>query len=193
MEALFFGLGGYAKAGKDALADALVEYEDFNKQFMSAALRQSLITLNPWVTQRQEFVAAQRYAEHERIAGSYEASKENPEVRRLLQVMGTEVGRQMFGEDVWVDWLRQKVFELREAGTSVVVTGIRYKNELDWVREELGMTVWVERPGIEPVNEHSSDNTLGPEDFDITVMNDGSLSDLADAGSKLVRDVRWSG
>ena len=191
MDALFFGLGGYAFAGKDALADALVEYEEFNKQFMSAALRQSLITLNPWVSGADGLMY--RYADYEKIVGSYEESKKNPEVRRLLQVMGTEVGRAMFGEDVWVDWLRQVVHDLREKGTSVVVTGIRYKNELEWVRSELGVAVWVERPGFSPVNEHSSDNTLGPEDFDITVMNDGSLVDLAEAGSALVRNVRWSG
>lgn len=187
---LFLGVGGYSFAGKDSFADALVEYDEFDKQFMSAALRQSLITLNPWV--QGEDGLMYRYAEYEKFVGSYEESKKNEEVRRLLQTMGTEVGRQMFGENVWVDYLRPVVEDRRGQGISVVVTGIRYHNELSWVRED-GVTVWVDRPGFAPVNEHSSDNTLCAADFDIIVQNDGSLADLAESASALVRNVRWSG
>jgi hypothetical protein len=189
MEALLIGLGGYAFAGKDAFADALVEYEEFNKLFMSSVLRDALHTLNPWVQGEDQWWY--RYAEYEASVGSYEESKKNEEVRRLLQVMGTEVGRKMFGLDVWIDLLAGRVASLREAGFSVAVTGIRYPNELEWVRDNGGNAVWIDRPGTAPVNEHSSDNTLGPEDFDLTVMNDGTLGDLADSASTLVRAMRW--
>ena len=40
--------------------------------------------------------------------GYTEAKAEFPEVRRLLQVFGTEVGRDLFGENVWVDIMKRE-------------------------------------------------------------------------------------
>jgi hypothetical protein len=185
---LFIGIGGYATSGKDALADVLVELHHFNKQFTSSALRQAMLTLNPWV--QGEDHQWHRYADYEELAGSYEAAKTHPEVRRLLQVIGVDIGRLMFGVNVCVDWLRPVVAGLMAQGTSVVVTGIRYPDELEWVRSAGGTAVWVGRPGVGPVNGHSSDNTLGPEDFDIRVQNDGTLADLAGRAGELVRKLR---
>jgi len=33
----------------------------------------------------------------------WQIAKQNPAVRRLLQVFGTEVGRKQFGSEFWVD------------------------------------------------------------------------------------------
>lgn len=189
MPSLLFGLGGYAGVGKDAFADALVEFNDFNKQFMSSPLRQALLTVDPWILGEDKLYY--RYSAYEEIVKSYEAAKRNPEVRRLLQVLGTEVGRNMFGQNVWVDLLDNEVKKLRANDISVVVTGIRYRNELDWVLDNGGHSIWIERPGVEPVNSHSSDNTLSMGDFDIMVSNEGTLGELADSASALVRALHY--
>ena len=101
-----------------------------------------------------------------------------PEVRRLLQVMGTEVGRQMFGEDFWIDLMFSKIEGDEYFGLPVALTGIRYQNELDRVKAAGGYTVWVNRPNHGPVNAHSSDNSLTCGYFDYVLDNVGSLKDL---------------
>ncbi len=171
------GVGGYAFSGKDTLADLLVERHGFYKTYMSKPLEQALLALDPLVPKQHSTrfgeEAIERYSEQHRALG-YDRSKENPEVRRLLQRLGTEVGRNMFGESVWVDAMLRDVAGHERA----VVTGIRFRNELEAIQDAGGTTVWVDR-GLGPVNDHASDNTLRPMDFDDVVGNYGPLSDLA--------------
>lgn len=116
------------------------------------------------------------YKQYHAVAG-YTGSKKNAEVRRLLQVLGTEIGRNMFGEDSWVKLAEATITAGLDLGSKVCITGIRYANELEMIHRHKGVTVWMDRGG-EPVNDHSSDNTLSPNDFDVVVHNTGTLKDL---------------
>src|SRR5699024_8369515 len=86
-----------------------------------------------------------------------------PEVRRLMQYMG-DVGRQMFGPQVWVNALADdlafegSLCEGRIAPDSlVVVSDVRFTSEAQWVRN-LGGAVWhITRPGVGSLNPHSSE------------------------------------
>ena len=173
------GLGGYAYAGKDAFADVLEKNLGWHKTYMSKALRESLEVLNPIVD--MDFytgsVKITRFKDIVDLLG-YEKAKENREVRALLQRMGTEVGRKMFSEDFWLDLCFKDAVKQLEAGRNVVITGIRYPNELFAIQSLSGTSVWITRPENHAVNEHSSDNSLTPEDFDYTFKNEGTLEDL---------------
>ena len=170
------GLGGYAYAGKDAFADVLEKNLGWYKTYMSKALRESLETLNPIVgLDVRDHVL--RFKEAIEILG-YEEAKKLPEVRALLQRMGTEVGRKLWSEDFWVDLCFKDAVKQLEAGRNVVITGIRYPNELFAVESLSGTSVWVTRPENYAVNDHSSDNSLTSEDFDYTFKNEGTLEDL---------------
>lgn len=232
------GIGGLKGHGKDAFADALVAHSGYVKTFMSEPLDAALRTLNPIISmprvygedekqeislslgiphrEEAEFHRIERYTDVVDRLG-YTAAKEILEVRRLLQAMGTEVGRNMFGESVWVDIAREKILESRAAGTPVVITGIRYQNEIDLVRELGGYTVWVERT-VWPVKEphpltdaidaalqspeepqgvaqdttaaHSSETSLHAEDFDIFIENDSTLQDLEAQAVRLAEEIR---
>jgi hypothetical protein len=184
-----FGLGGYAESGKDAFADLIVAHPGFAKTYMSKPLEQALLRLNPWINltlpeyvERLGHPVVRYQALHEAVG--YDLSKKEPEVRGLLQRLGTEVGREMFGENVWVDAMLK---EAESLGGNVVVTGMRFRNEMDAVQSS-GPTIWVDR-GLPPVNSHASDNTLGPDDFDIIVDNTGTLEDLAAAADEFYRLV----
>lgn len=61
-------------------------------------------------------------------------AKKNPGVRVLLQRLGTDVVRDMVDEDAWVDIMRFRVECLLREGKKVVVTGIRFPNELEAIR-----------------------------------------------------------
>lgn len=186
---MLIGLGGYAEAGKDAVADFLTD-EGWFKTYMSHPLERALLALNPWVriTAKERRVVLGNGPETEGFAWllyamlhrevGYEKSKKVENVRVLLQRLGTEVGRNMLGEDIWVDKAFEEVRTGLAAELSVTITGIRYENELRALRQLGGVAVWVARPSYGPVNAHSSDNTLGRQDFDVILDNNGSLEDL---------------
>lgn len=111
-------------------------------------------------------------------------AKKNPEIRRMLQVEGTEGGRNVFGENVWVDVMINQVKKHMKDGKNVAVTGIRFPNEAQTIRDNGGTLVWVERPefvGDADINSgHASENSVSSEDFDFVVLNDSTLDALRD-------------
>lgn len=178
-------LGGYAEAGKDAIADHLEGDLSWSRDYFSSALEEALLKLDPWII--TDGIFYERYSELHKRKG-YTESKQNPEVRRLLQVLGTEVGREMFGKSVWVNIFDRKVKPLLEAGENVVVTGVRFRNEVIWARRRGGHAVWVDRGG-EPVNDHASDNSLSEKDFDHTIKNTGTLAELYAGVDLLLKEI----
>lgn len=187
------GIGGWKTSGKDRLADFLVEDHAYGKTFMSEPLLEAVLALHPdggpwvridrpvsvpplravtWTT--GEFV---RFGELVEKVG-YTATKEHADARAYLQGLGTEVGRKMFGEDVWTDIARRKLEALHAQGPAVI-TGLRYPNELEMVRSLGGTTIWVSRPGLDAPNDtHTSETSLSSMDFDMMVHNSGTLMDL---------------
>jgi Deoxynucleotide monophosphate kinase len=190
------GLGGFAYSGKDTVADHLATEYGWIKTYMSKPLETALLRVNPWVDVRENnwepgtyssfasnFKADpmfMRYSDLYEMVG-YDPSKKCLDVRNYLQKLGTEVGRNMFGQNVWVDIGFAEVDRLNREGISVAITGMRFPNELFALRERGGMAIWVERPGYGPVNSHASDNILSKDDFDVCIHNVGGLEDLYNA------------
>lgn len=69
--------------------------------------------------------------------------KGNPAVRKLLQLVGTELGRELIGyEDVWVDLLLSQV----DNHEHVVVDDCRFPNEAEALRDAGFSLIRVTRP-----------------------------------------------
>ena len=149
------------------------EAEGWVRDYMSRPLHEAMLVLDPLIMQHGDYLVS--YSELIRQLG-YTQAKEIPEVRRLLQRLGTEVGRNMFDQGVWVNWMEDRIAQTRD---NIVITGIRYPNEARMIRCLNGQIWWVMRPGYGPVNSHSSDNSLDYTACDRVIMNDGTLEDLA--------------
>jgi len=177
------GFGGLRRSGKDAASDHLVETQGFVKLGMSDVLARCLYVLNPLIPSGEYTrIPHVRYAELVDSIG-YTEAKKIPEVRQLLQRLGTDVGRDILGEDIWVSALEKTIKEHRDAGTPVALTGVRFSNELEMIRRAGGTTVYIHRPSeastdAESIATHKSEKGLRPEDFDHQIINDGSLSEL---------------
>lgn len=184
------GLSGYARSGKDAVAKILVEEHGYIRVSWGDKLREAVYALNPIVGATSQhgvedladewgFVSgAMRYADVIDEIG-YEAAKDHqiygPEVRRTLQRMGTEAGRNVLGENVWVDALVNTM----EAGKRYVIPDTRFPNEALAITERMAGEVWrVNRPGFAPANSHPSETALDGWQFNANVNNDGTLDDL---------------
>jgi hypothetical protein len=135
------GITGYAQNGKDSLGHMFEEI-GFTKLAFADALRECVRVLNPSIPvgNRGEVWTYQDLLK----AVGYEEAKKQPEVRRLLQVMGTEVARDILGENTWVEALHKKWHELEFP--DLVVTDVRFPNEAAWIHRNAGFMVRVIRP-----------------------------------------------
>lgn len=181
------GLGGKLRSGKDVIADHLVAEHGFVKIGMSDALHEALLAIDPILDTTHGLEV--HYSDAIGAFGYVETKARFPEARRLLQNLGTEVGRNMIGENVWVNIMARKIDDHRGAGHPVAVTGIRFPNEVSMIEELGGLAVWVERPGAHaPTKEtaaHASEKSVSAEDFALTLVNDSSLENLRKATSLL--------
>jgi hypothetical protein len=169
---MIIGLSGYARSGKDTVANILVEKHGFTKLAFADPMREALYRLDP----RIEIADMQGVSLAQAVDGlGWENLKvDSPDVRGLLQRMGTEVGRGMFGENIWVD------LALKEAAKyeNVVFSDVRFKNEAEAVRAAGGSLWRIERPGTEAANAHISEHDLDDYQFNATLNNDRTAEDL---------------
>jgi hypothetical protein len=65
----------------------------------------------------------------------------NLQVRLALQLMGTEVGRNVFGADLWIHALENKI----DKDENYIITDVRFQNEIDWIRKQKGILIEIRR------------------------------------------------
>jgi hypothetical protein len=180
---MIIGLSGYAQSGKDTLGAFLVKEHGFKRYAFADGLKNVVYTLNPIVgpngpdSRIQELVDTKGWEEAKRV----------PEVRRLLQVMGTEAGRKVLGENVWVDAVFNQI--AKNGDENVVITDARFPNEAQAVKAAGGYMVRINRPGVTAINDHPSEVSLDEWGFDYTVNNDSSLLVLRDKAKGLVHGL----
>lgn len=175
------GLLGKKRAGKDSFAAELVDWHGFRRVAFADPLKATMLDLNPWLepTPMPGNFAPQRpirlrlYVE----TLGWEYAKENPEVRRLLQVHGESIRRHT-DPTLWVRTGLVKAEEIRAEGEPVAITDVRYPNEAEAIRAAGGALVRVVRPGLVSEDEHVSETALDDFPTDYTVTNDGTLDDL---------------
>jgi hypothetical protein len=85
----------------------------------------------------------------------------------LLKVTGTEAMRGTMWEDSWIRKAEERIKTLQAEGQkNIVVTGIRYPNEIELI-ERYGISAWITRENYPtPEDSHSSENSVSPADFD---------------------------
>lgn len=163
------GLVGYARSGKDSVAEVLAEY-GFERISFADAIRNALYTLDPYVTG----TSGLRVSQLVDTLGWDVVKVQYPEIRRLLQVFGTEVAREQWSDSFWVDL----GFAQMKPEGRYVITDVRFPNEAEAVRQHGGELWRVDRPGIGPVNAHASDNHISTITVYGIIQNNGTLYDL---------------
>jgi hypothetical protein len=181
---VIIGVSGYARSGKDTIASHLVKSYGFTQLSFADILRKGVYELNSIVGYNRvdlgdgefalETVRTQQVIDEFGWDSYKEKSEFATEIRLQLQHLGTEVGRNLLGEDVWV----QAAFRLLNADENYVIPDCRFENEARTVVEFGGQVFRVSRPGVEPFNAHPSEVGLDGWDFDAYFNNEGSIEDL---------------
>lgn len=174
---------GLAQAGKDTAATLIMEEDPrFHRVAFADPVREMALRLDPFVE-----VGDRRRRDYWRLSqivgdvGDWEEAKKLPDVRRLLQRMGTEAVRTV-APNFWVDLAMQTADAWAAEGGRTVFTDARFPNEVHAILRRPGVVVRVVRPGAETAigkaSEHASEQLATSFVADYTLVNDGTLDDL---------------
>lgn len=164
-------LSGKAGSGKDTVAAYLVEEHGFTRLALADPLKEMAEIIDPIVSHvAGEPVRLTRLLE---LHGWDRAKTVFPEVRRLLQQVGQTVRHR--DPDFW---LRALYGAAERVAGPIVVTDVRYPNELASLQRAGFTAVRITRPEIQPVRDHDSETALDGVTFVDRILNDGDLATL---------------
>lgn len=192
---LLIGLCGFINSGKGTVGEILSSKYEFTQDSFAAPLKDAVAAIFGWDRTLLEGATPESRSWRE-VPDTFWSNKfGKPFSPRLaLQLMGTEAGRDVFHKDVWVVSLLK-----RSMGRDTIITDVRFKNEINLIRNNHGIVVRVKR-GPEPewfecaryANKgdltsldlmkqygiHVSEWDWVGSTIDYTISNDGSLIDL---------------
>lgn len=179
MSQILIGLAGRARVGKDTVARYLATHLTLISYAFADPLKQALADMF-------QLTAAQlEGADKERALPWLGKSP-----RELMQLLGTEWGRDLVHPQLWLLLAEQNLQALAEhdqAMKGVVIRDVRFDNEADWVRSKGGTILHITRPDATEVASHTSESGVTHQSGDLTLVNDGTLDQLYDDVDALIR------
>jgi hypothetical protein len=125
---------------------------------------------------------------------------ENTTIREFLQTLGTECLRDNLSKNIWAAALfADYVSKFNPTNTILdemsdmsyknyypnwIITDLRFSNELADIKEREGITIRVNRPGINLLD-HPSETSLDTAEFNYTIDNSSTIEELI----KKVKDI----
>lgn len=150
---------GLAEAGKSTAASFLVREHGFNLFSFAKPIKDMMKTYYKGLGFNEDVI-------HEKLYGSLKNTPcpglcmQTP--RYAMQTLGTEWGRNMVHNDLWVMAARFKFNDHIRRGESLVIDDLRFENEAKTVRSLDGTILHIDRldQGVR-IDPHASEN-LGP-------------------------------
>ena len=175
---VIIGLTGPAGCGKDTVADHLASELGYARYAFADPLRAALVAglgIDPACFTNRDL-------------------KEKPHVlygvspRRMLQTLGTEWGRKLIADDVWLR--RAALFAhqaARKGSKALVISDVRFENEAAWVRKQ-GLLLHIHRPDVGAVETHASEAGVSfVAGADARIENTSTVQALCRQASIIVR------
>lgn len=185
------GVAGRKRSGKDTLAALMSEF-GYQRVALADKVREYLYILNPIIF---ELDGKRMYLRDLVDAFGWDFVKDRyPEARRLMQFMGTELGRNTWGEDYWTQKAEGVITE--RGLERVVITDIRFQDEISWVHGHKGIVVRIDRPATVVEDSHVSETGVDSlTDIDIIIDNSGDLAGLETQARHLNKMLNnyWNG
>lgn len=197
------GIAGKAGVGKDTLAAHLVSKWGYIRYGFADPIKRLLNERFGWEDSQWEDREWKETGNHlfgERWIGE-EDGKYGREGRQFFesfsprswaQWLGTEVGRELFGPDCWVNLMEKEFHRLRVLTRNLRYTGImvipdvRFLNEVVRIRELGGVILHLERSGVAPVAAHISEAGVKKATIDWQILNDGTKEMMFEVMDRLL-------
>jgi len=166
---------GYARSGKDTVTEMLIKIfaergENWERLSLAAPLKEMLK------------VGLGLDDKDERAEELYGCN-----YRKLAQTLGTEWGRDLICEDIWI-----RIAAQRAQGKNVIISDLRMENEADWVRKAGGIVVHLERKDLERIAEssHKTEAGIAVHHCDYKILNNWSIRQLYDTCTQVADDLK---
>jgi hypothetical protein len=207
---MIVGVCGLIGAGKDTVADYLVNIHQFRRESFANTLKDAVSSVFGWDREMLEGRTRQSREWREQPDDWWSQRLGMPITPRwVLQYWGTEVVRKSFHDDTWIASLENK---LRKSQDHVVISDCRFPNEIESIRRSNGIVIRVVR-GPEPswyeiaqsancnnqpnasteilkkLGIHNSETAWIGTNFDAILDNNSSLDHLYAQIKHLVQDL----
>ena len=138
------GLLGYIGSGKGTVADRLVKNHGYHKINFADTLKDVTSIIFGWDRALLEGDTKESRAFRDKV-DAYWSKKYNREItpRKVLQDLGTEVFRETFDANIWINCLEKKILDCGH--DKIVVSDTRFPNECEFIKNMSGgvlMSVW---------------------------------------------------
>lgn len=178
------GITGHMGSGKNAVGKFLEE-DGYKCVALADKVREMAIVINPILSDN---IRLEQLVDNV----GWDNAKKNPEVRRLLQVIGTDAIRNMVNQDAWINMLDAQIDQI--GLKRYAVTDVRFANECRWIQRRSGIVVRVMRNGFYG-NQHTSENQIDTLRSDFVIVNNGTLEELGMNVKKLMNELggnKWN-
>lgn len=144
---MIIGICGFIGSGKDTVANYLVEEHNYQRDSFAGALKDAVASVFGWDRQLLEGATSEAREWREQVDPWWAERLTMPELtpRWVLQYWGTEVCRQGFHDDIWIASLEHR---LLQQDTDIVISDVRFPNEVEVIKKAGGKVWWVQRGSL---------------------------------------------
>ena len=157
---MIIGVCGFIGSGKDTIADYLVNFHEFRRESFANTLKDAVSSVFGWDRTMLEGRTKEAREWREQVDPWWAQRLAMPTLtpRWVLQYWGTEVCRKTFHDDIWIASLENK---LRQSKDNVVVSDVRFPNEITAIKNLGGKIVWVQRGALPEWYDHAVQANAG--------------------------------
>lgn len=140
---MIIGFVGFIGSGKDTAADYLVNFHGFRRDSFASTLKDAVSYIFGWDRTLLEGRTKESREWREQVDEWWsQRLGQTITPRWILQHWGTEVCRNGFHNDIWIASLENKI---RKTHDHVVITDVRFPNEIDAIKQAGGKVFRIKR------------------------------------------------
>jgi hypothetical protein len=182
---MIIGLCGAQGSGKDTVANILISEYGFVKLTFASTLKDVVAILFSWPRDLLEGLTEESRLWRETIDDfwSEKLSILGFTPRKALQMIGTDLFRIHFNNDIWISIVENKIGAMlkNNPNTNIVISDCRFANEFSLIKQfPDSHIIMILREKNNSINKlvHSSETEWINYNFDAILQNDNSIDDL---------------
>lgn len=175
---ILVGITGRAGSGKDTIGDYLKANYNFRSVSFAAPLKEGVKAM---------FGLDNTHLDHPLKEQMLEDIGKSP--RQLMQLLGTEYGRNLVHQDLWLLLANKKVEAYASLGFNVCITDVRFENEAEFVRKQGGTILHVERGVSGTKFSHPSEAGVEMAQGEFKIENNGTMDELYKSVDVFMKNV----
>jgi len=146
---MLVGVVGFIGSGKGTVGEYLIKNHNFVTDSFAKSLKDAASIIFGWDREMLEGATPEARFKREQTDRfwSEKLGRKNFTPRLGLQLLGTESGRDVFGDDIWISGVEKRWLNAEKPNT--VITDCRFPNEIEMIRKLGGYVLRVSR-GAEP-------------------------------------------